>query len=202
MSRRLFWLPPLLFATLSPTFARASEIFPITMKTELAMTGPVPPCITCHDTEEGGLKTLNQPVGRRVTAYGLMGGDTQMLATILGQMRDARDDSDGDGKIDVDEIKSGGNPNINDLTGRPPDDYPPPVYGCQTKPTHGRTAQSGGWTLAAAGILLLGWLRRPTLPRTFARSPHERMRRPRRLNAACGSGGRLEQNEIELGKEV
>lgn len=173
MSRRCFWLPfsLALAIALLPSAVGASETFPDTIKMVLAMPGPKPPCITCHDTEAGGSDMVNQPFGRRVMGYGLQGGDTQTLTGILGRMRDARDDSDGDSKSDIDEIKAGGNPNINDVTGEPPDDYPPPVYGCRSSGARrGGTLANGGWTIAAAGLLWAQWLRRRVPRRKLARS--------------------------------
>ena len=171
MSRRIGWLPFLLVIALSSSGALASENFPDTIKTALAMPGPKPPCITCHDTEEGGSDTVNRPFGKRVIGYGLQGGDTQTLTGILARMREGGDDSDLDGMSDINEIIAGRNPNINDITGRPPDDYPPPVYGCRSSGARGPGAStSGGWTIAAAGLLLAHWLRRRESRRKLARS--------------------------------
>ena len=159
MSRPYFWLPISLLIALVPAGrASASEPFPGTIKTTLGL-GSLPPCVLCHDTELGGSKTVNRPFGRKVVGYGLTGGDTGALAAILGAMRDAKEDSDGDGAGDIDEIKAGTDPNVNDITGEPPDDYPPPVYGCEAGGGHaGRTPRHTSWiavALGAMGILLL-----------------------------------------------
>jgi hypothetical protein len=160
MSRRFFWLP-FSFCTLLPSAASASEIFADTIKMVLAMPGPKPPCVTCHDTELGGSKMVSQPFGRRVVGYGLTAGDVQTLTGILGRMRESREDTDKDGMSDIDEIKAGRSPNVNDITGKPPDDYPPPVYGCRSSGARRDvTLPNGGWTIAMAGLLLARWLRR------------------------------------------
>ena len=115
MSRRFFWLPLSLAIALLPSTASASDPFPDTIKMALAMPGPKPPCITCHDTEAGGSGMVNRPFGKRVVGYGLTGGDVQTLTGILGRMREAGDDSDGDGKSDIDEIKVGDDPCTGEL---------------------------------------------------------------------------------------
>jgi hypothetical protein len=160
MSRSHFWLRLSLFvAIFSPRPARASELFPITIQANLAL-GSAPPCVLCHDTELGGSDSANQPVGRKMSSYGLMGGDTGMLATILGQMRDAKDDSDRDGTSDVDELKAGTDPNINDITGEPPADYAPPVYGCHASGGHAATLHlHGNCAAVAAELMAFIWLR-------------------------------------------
>jgi MYXO-CTERM domain-containing protein len=159
MSRPHFWLGSwVLVAIFLPRIASASDIFATTIQTNLAL-GSRPPCVTCHDTEVGGANTANQPVGRKVRAYGLIGGDTETLAAILGKMRDAKDDSDIDGVSDIDEIKAGTNPNINDFTGEPPEDYPPPVYGCHAGPASADHPRQGNWAAVAAVALGFFWLR-------------------------------------------
>jgi hypothetical protein len=175
MSRPYFWLPLSLFvATFSPPTARASEIFPITIQTTLAL-GSAPPCVLCHDTELGGSDTANQPVGRTMSGYGLMGGDTGMLTTILGQMRDAKDDSDRDGTSDIDELKAGTNPNINDITGEPPGDYAPPVYGCHVRAGHAAALHPhGNWAAVAASVMGLLWLRSRMQQRRAIRVPRRK----------------------------
>ena len=170
MSRRFFWLPLSLAMALLPGAASASEVFPDAMKTALAIPGPKPLCMTCHDTEAGGSGTVNRPFGKRVKGYGLTGGDVQTLTGILGRMRDARDDSDGDGKSDIEEIMAGGDPNVNDLTGKTADDYPPPVYGCRSSGARpGIPSANGGWTIAAASLFLAQWLRRKVPRRKLVR---------------------------------
>jgi hypothetical protein len=171
MSRRRFWLPFSFFVTLVPSPALASESFPDAIKTALAIPGPKPDCIICHDTEAGGAGTVNRAFGIKAKNYGLTSGDTIMLASVLAKMRDAKDDSDGDGMSDIDEIKVGRNPNINDLTGKSAEEYPPPVYGCQTSRSRDRMARgNGGMAMATAALLLVQWLRSRTPQRRYTRS--------------------------------
>ena len=171
MSRRFFWLPLSLAIALLPSAAWASDPFPDTIKMVLAMPGPKPPCITCHDTEAGGSGMVNRPFGKRVVGYGLTGGDVQTLTGILGRMREGGDDSDGDGKSDIDEIKVGDDPNVSSITGKPPEDYPPPVYGCSSSgASSGIPLANGRWTIAAASLLLAHWLRRHVPRRKLARA--------------------------------
>ena len=170
MSRRFFWLPLSLAIALLPSPASASEVFPDAIKMALAMPGPKPPCMICHDTEAGGSDMVNRPFGRRVVGYGLQGGDIQTLTGILGRMREAGDDSDTDGKSDIDEIKVGDDPNVSSITGKPPEDYPPPVYGCRSSGARpGIPLANGGWTIAAASLFLAHWRRRRVPPRKLAR---------------------------------
>jgi apolipoprotein D and lipocalin family protein len=161
MSRCLFWLPISLMITFLPGAAKASEIFPSTVATALGLSA-APPCTICHTTDPGQKGTANQPLGKKLQASGLTAGDTQTLTTLLGKMRDAGDDTDHDGVSDIDELKAGRNPNINDITGQLPEDYPPPVYGCQASRTQARAPGIyGACALAAAWLVVALWFRRP-----------------------------------------
>jgi hypothetical protein len=181
MSRRRFWLPLSLFVALSPSASPASETFPNAIKGAVPISGAAPNCTLCHTTEVGGPGMITTPFGKRVYDYGLRGGDTGALTSIIDKMRDMKDDSDRDGTSDIDELKAGTDPNINDTTGLPPEDYPPPVYGCQSSRA-GDASPAAPWALAAAGFLVASWLR--------SRMPY------RKLAEARLTGSRLRKRAI------
>lgn len=110
----------------------ASPLFPAMVARTLDV--PPPGCPLCHTTEEGLRDTATRPFARTLVRYGLMQTDTATLGSILDQMKErGTDDSDRDGVGDIAEIQQGRDPNVNDITGLPPDDYPPPIFGCAVR---------------------------------------------------------------------
>jgi hypothetical protein len=167
MSRRLLWLPYSLSFLLASSAALASDPFPGVIATTLSLS-KAPACTLCHASDAGGKGTVVQPFGRKMMGYGLMSGDTQNLVSILNKMRDTHDDTDQDGVSDIDELKAGTDPNINDITGQPPEDYPPPVYGCRVSWAQYR-APGPVERWSTAGLVLAGamWMRRRTARRSL-----------------------------------
>jgi hypothetical protein len=155
MSRTYIWLPLSSLIVLGASAARATPDFPGVIVATLGLASePSHPCMLCHTNDDGGKNTITQPFGKKAQAYGLLAYDVGTLASILGKMRDAQDDSDKDEMSDIDEIKAGRNPNINDITGEPPDDYPPPVYGCQAAGERARRAPPAAtWAAVAAAMM-------------------------------------------------
>ena len=175
MSRTHLWLPVSALIALATSTARATPDFPPVIASKLGL-GREPECVLCHSTNEGKKDTIITSFGRKVQAYGLKSYDPSTLATILDQMRDAKDDTDHDGMSDIDEIKAGRDPNINDITGEPPEDYPPPVYGCHAGGRYAvRMPPGATWTAlaACAGAMSLLGLRSRRRQRTATRRPRK-----------------------------
>jgi len=172
MGRRFLGLGLSLGIALVSSTAFASSGFPLKIQATLMSTADVP-CIVCHDTDEGGKGSVNRAFGRRMVGYGLVGGDEQGLATLLLSLRNMQDDTDGDGIGDIDELKAGTNPNINDITGEEAQDYPPPVYGCHAGGRAGAWPRERGAAWGAACLVLAVGLharlrRRAAMPRKEA----------------------------------
>ncbi|MET0593796.1 MAG: hypothetical protein ABW133_13925 [Polyangiaceae bacterium] len=150
MSRRLVWVPMAISIALLSQVSFASAIFPLRVGSTLSVTPP--PCLLCHTTEEGEKGTATKPFALTLRGYGLMKDDATTLVSILNQMKTkGTDDSDGDGVGDIAEIEQGRDPNINDITGKSPNDYPPPSYGCSVS-ARGRDANRA----PLAGLAMLG----------------------------------------------
>jgi hypothetical protein len=85
-----------------------------------------PTCVLCHTAIPGTLLNLKQPFGLAVLANGVKRGDPSSMNTVVANLREKKTDSDGDGKIDVDELAAGANPNDPD----PNAELCGPLYGC------------------------------------------------------------------------
>jgi hypothetical protein len=152
-------LAALALVALAPASARATENFPGTISAALG-TDVDPPCTLCHATALGQKGNVVRPFGTRVLAYGLTPNDADSLKVILGKMREAHDDSDRDGVSDIDELTQGTDPNINDVTGLPPEDSAPPEFGCQASRAASRAASPWrAFPFAGAALLAVMWLR-------------------------------------------
>lgn len=97
-------------AVLVPEPASATPNFPGAIQTELMATGS-PECAVCHQDGRTGRGTVNTPFGSAMRARGLVAYEAPSLVAALAAMRADRVDSDGDGTLDVDTLKEGGNPN-------------------------------------------------------------------------------------------
>lgn len=102
--------------------AHATPGFPAAIQRAL---GPAqaPPCALCHAGGATGRGTVTTPVGQALRARGLQAGDESSLAAALAALERDRVDSDGDGALDVDELRAGADPNR-------AADLPAVEYGC------------------------------------------------------------------------
>jgi hypothetical protein len=138
------------------TPAGASQIYPEAIAAQLG--SPCPPlCTLCHDTVAGGSATANRPFGIRVRTrpYSLVSGDTQQLSEVLTRLEADASDIDGDGTIDIAELRAGTDPNVAGST--PLECYTPPPAeddgGCAIP----RAAPGDGAAFAASALVAV-WL--------------------------------------------
>lgn len=138
--RFLRWVPVMLSIGFAARPARATDNFPNAIQRDLGLSYS-PPCSVCHVggvTQQG---TVNTPFGKAMRAQGLVAYDENRLASTLATMQSSRVDSDGDGALDVDELKAGTDPNVSDVPGKGigPDDpsHVPPEYGCNLSARRG-----------------------------------------------------------------
>jgi hypothetical protein len=176
MSARSIWIPAAMALTVLSRAASASTFFPSTVGSTLGV--PAPLCPLCHTTDLGVKGSATKPFALTLIGYGLTPDDTSTLRSILERMKDTgSDDSDGDGMGDIAELQQGRDPNVNDVTGLPPDGYPPPSFGCavgarptsQLAPTRGFWLAHTAWATIAAVCFRLATTRRRRL-----RSPARR----------------------------
>jgi hypothetical protein len=85
-----------------------------------------PTCLLCHTEIPGTLANLRQPFGLTVLGNGIQPGDPSSLHTVVANLREKKVDTDGDGRIDVDELAAGTNPSDPD----PNVEICGPTYGC------------------------------------------------------------------------
>lgn len=88
--------------------------------------GPVVDCTMCHQGQPM-VGTVTTPFGAAMRQRGLRPGDEGSLKTAFMAMSGV--DSDGDGALDVDELKTGDNPNVAAGKGEV---IPVPAYGCSS----------------------------------------------------------------------
>jgi hypothetical protein len=95
-----------------PARASATPNFPtfIQQYWDLSYT---PPCTLCHTSPTGGLGTVNTPFGVFMRSRGLSAYDLSSLQNALDADRYEREDSDGDGVPDYQELLDGTDPNVN-----------------------------------------------------------------------------------------
>jgi len=105
--------------------ANAEGTFPGGIQ-EAASIPCTPTCLLCHTDIPGTLANLKQPFGLTVFANGVRPGHPESLHTVVANLREKMTDSDNDGKIDVDELAAGTNPNLSD----PNAELCGPEYGC------------------------------------------------------------------------
>jgi len=131
--------------------ARASDTYPDAIKADL-MLAAAPGCDLCHNGGAGQAGNVNTPFGKSATMLGLTSGNPDLLKSVLGMLKMANVDSDGDGVTDIDELVAGTNPNLAPGAGS----VPTPVYGCSVSPLDGaRTGTTG--VIAMCGALL-AWM--------------------------------------------
>lgn len=143
--------------------AAATPEFPKKIRDTLSLAYD-PPCELCHEYGNAGIGSLRTPVGLTIRSYAVNGDDPQSLVTTLEQMKTDRIDSDGDGKLDVDELT--GNPTAtppvppSNPNARAPGDTPwptanIPATGCATSSTAART-DLVAWIAAGLVAAVLG----------------------------------------------
>jgi hypothetical protein len=155
-SRKMFVLVGIVAMALTPSLARASKTYPLVLKEELGLDYE-PECTICHTTKDGGNKTVTKPFGRALVQLGLVAGSNQSLRNTLALAEGL--DSDGDTVSDLDELKAGRDPNIQQPIadgGRlPPPPLQPPILrtGCSVGGWRGN-APSDGVSAALVAIAL------------------------------------------------
>ena len=130
--------------------ASATPNFPAAVKSKLNAVES-PQCRICHLNGVTGRGTVNTAFGTSMRQRGLVLYDEGSLGRALTAMEQDRVDSDGDGTIDVDEIRQGNDPNPEQTF----EDPTIPTYGCV-----GRIAPDGPLTrpLLTAGLVALAVL--------------------------------------------
>lgn len=126
---------------LFPLTALATPNFPEAIQRALKATG-APACAICHAGGVTGRGTVTTPFGQAMRDRGLIAGDEGSLSQALTRMETDRVDSNGDGTLDVDELRAGKDPNLEAgqlQVG----------YGC---------AVGGGEGGLAPALVLLAWL--------------------------------------------
>ena len=103
--------------------ANASPFYPGLLQ-QLSGAAEPPPCLVCHESPAGGFGTATKPFAMYLRSRGLKAADEAALRNAFAAAAAERHDSDGDGVLDVDELKAGTDPNAG---GAGP---PPPEYGC------------------------------------------------------------------------
>lgn len=107
-----------------PRTAHATPSFPDVIASHLALA-EAPACSLCH-AGQPARGTVTTPFGTTARSRGLVAYDEASLRLALDAIAGAKKDSDGDGAADIDELKSGEDPN-----GAFGDDAPVPEYGCR-----------------------------------------------------------------------
>jgi MYXO-CTERM domain-containing protein len=124
----------------APELARATPNFPSKLESELGLVAP-PACGLCH-AGSPGRGNVETPFGKALRARGLVAYDEASLGRALEALTAAQLDSDGDGVPDIDELKSGSDPNAAGATITP-------EYGCSVHAPVGESAWLVALTLAA-----------------------------------------------------
>jgi hypothetical protein len=95
---------------LTPAIARAMPTFPAALASHLG-TSHVPDCPVCHQgTPTKG--TAITPLAVALQSRGLTAADPGSINAALDALAADHTDSDGDGILDVDELKKGWDPNF------------------------------------------------------------------------------------------
>jgi hypothetical protein len=144
-----------MLTVLLPSTAIASRRFPEQIASELGLSYQ-PACSLCHSKGNTGPGTVSTPVGLSLKARGLQPGGRASVSTSLAALDRDHTDSDGDGVADVDELRSGSDPNSPEPTsaaGRAD-----PAYGCGGGRSQGRNDAQGPLPVMLAACV--GWARR------------------------------------------
>jgi len=164
MKRAVFGTCLTLLVLTSAPRAFASLPFPEDIKTQLMLTGDPPPCTYCHLTLIGGLMTVTKPFGRNLqTKYGVTQQDLVGLRNAIMQADANRDDVDGDGVTDINELRQGTDPNVPNEGGIAATEDP--RYGCYCSAVGGPSAPGVAGAAWLSGLLFSVWRRRRTMQR-------------------------------------
>jgi MYXO-CTERM domain-containing protein len=126
------------FLLMTAPAALASGPYPADLQRHLDASA-APACNLCHQSPQGG-DTVVTPFGVAMKDQGLTGfGQTELLTAALDALEAEGTDSDGDGTGDIDELRAGRDPNVDDGDGGGGGggDVPPPPgygFGCATAP--------------------------------------------------------------------
>lgn len=119
---------------------------------------PEPPCRLCHIQGTTGSGTIQTPFGVSMLARGLSGGNTSVCSALSAMATD-NVDSDGDGKTDVAELETFGDPNTAANVSWA--EEPTPSYGCGVA-----SGSRGGWLATSVSMLAAAFVVRRTRRRT------------------------------------
>jgi len=93
---------------------------------EAASIPCTPTCLLCHTEIPGNKHNLNGIFSTTLLLNGLVPAHPETMPTAIANMRTKGTDTDADGKIDVDELAAGTDPNTAD----PTKEICGPNYGC------------------------------------------------------------------------
>ncbi len=128
--------------------AHASPNYPEAVQGYLGKGASIPPCTLCHSSDLGGPGTVSTPFGHAVLSHGASGkNDVGALRAALAEMDSESDDSDCDGVPDLDELRSGGDPNAGPCQGGLT-----AQTGCALRPAASEPAAVGFVELAVLGV--------------------------------------------------
>jgi len=133
--------------------ALATPTFPDVAAQHLGLV-TAPSCTLCHvgQTARG---TVNTPFGTTMRSRGLVAYDEASLRRALDALAAEKKDSDGDGTSDIDELRTGGDPNAG-ASGPGGEDVIAPEYGCGVSAGRRvRDASSNGFVVASIGIAVV-----------------------------------------------
>lgn len=144
---------------------RASTVYPIEVEDTLMLSEP-PPCTLCHRNDVGGDGTVVTLFGRSMMELGATGDSNRAtLREALLQSDSEGVDSDFDGVTDLDELRSGDDPNDNPNPGADFEELPLPEHGCAVSVTSSRAAQASFLLLSSLFALGVARRRARTTPR-------------------------------------
>lgn len=138
--------------------AHAIEEFPRDIKNKLRLSYE-PGCNLCHAKANTGVGTATTPFALSMRAAGLDAEDWASLGEALTSLEDDGVDSDGDGVIDVDELRQDTSPNSPATTSF--SKTGDPRWGCSVgAAAHTAAPASPHGALALGGLLALGLVAR------------------------------------------